>query len=125
MLFAIGDYLAGMAIGALTALAVGVAVWPGMDLVIAVLLGMAIGMALHLIVGLLLAPLLGVFETLMPASLIGMYGGSLFAMRDAMAAGSPTYAAAAAVGAIFGIVVVLGVKTYSRVLRGPVLEVGN
>src|SRR5882724_5576920 len=102
MLFAIGDYLAGIVIGALTALAIHAAVWPGMDLVIAVLLGMAIGMVLHLVLALLFAPLVGIFETLMPASLIGTYGGMLFAMRDAMAAGSPTLASAAAVGAIFG-----------------------
>jgi hypothetical protein len=118
MLFAIRDYLAGILIGALTALAVGAVVWPGMDLVIAVLVGMAIGMVLHLVIGLLFAPLLGIFETLMPASLIGTYGGMLFAMRDSMAAGSSTHAAAAAAGAIFGVIAVLGVKTYSRVLRG-------
>lgn len=123
MLFTIGDYLAGIVIGALIALAVFVVVSPGMDLVIAVLLGMAIGMVVHLVVGLLLAPLLGIFETLMPASLIGTYGAMLFAMRDVMAASSFAYTAAG--GAIFGAVAVLGVKIYSRVLRGPVLEVGN
>ena len=123
MLFTIGDYLAGIVIGAMTALAVFAGVPLGMDLVIAVLLGMAIGMVVHLVVGLLLAPLLGIFETLMPASLIGTYGGMLFAMRDSMAANS--FAHAAAGGAVLGTVAVLGVKTYNRVLRGPVLEVGN
>jgi len=69
-----------------------------------------------------LAPLLGMFETMMPASLIGMYGGMLFAMRDSMAAGSATLAAAAVVGAIFGAIVVLAVKVYNRVLCGAVLD---
>ena len=122
MLFAIGDYIAGMLIGVATALIVRAIVWPGMDMVIAMLLGIAAGMVLHLILGLMLAPLLGMFETMMPASLIGMYGGMLFAMRDSMAAGSATDAAAALVGAIFGAVVVLGVKVYDRVLRGAVLD---
>src|SRR4030081_1462103 len=101
MWFAIGDYVAGALIGAVTALAVRAVVWPGMDMVIAVLVGMAIGMVLHLVVGLVLAPLLGMFETLMPASLIGTYGGMLFGMRESMAAGSRALAATAGVGAIF------------------------
>jgi len=37
MIFVIGDYLAGMTVGATTALAVRMVVWPGMDMVIAML----------------------------------------------------------------------------------------
>ena len=122
MLFFIGDYLAGMLIGIATTLAVRVLVWPGMDMVLAMLLGMAIGTVVHLLLGFLLAPLVGMFETMVPASLIGMYGGMLFGMRDSMAAGSLTLASAIIVGAIFGAVVVLGVKVYNRVLRGAVFE---
>ncbi len=122
MLFAIGDYIAGMLIGVATALVVRALVWPGMDMVIAMLIGTAVGMILHLILGLVLSPLLGMFETMMPGSLIGMYGGMLFAMRDSMAAGSATLDAAALVGAVFGAIVVLGVKIYDRVLRGAVLD---
>lgn len=125
MLFAIGDYVAGMLLGVVTALVVRVVVSPGMDMVIAILLGMAIGVVLHLVLGLVLSPALGMFETMMPASLIGMYGGMLFAMRDSMAAGSTTYAAAALVGAVFGAVVVLGVKVYDRALHGTVLDAGS
>jgi hypothetical protein len=88
------------------------------------LLGTAIGMSMHLVLGFVLSPLLGMFETMVPASLVGMYGGMLFAMRDSMAAGSTTYAAAA-VGAIFGGIVVLGVKVYDRALRGAVLDAGS
>ncbi len=122
MLFTIGDYVAGMLIGAITALAVRAIIWSGMDMVLAMLLGIAVGMVLDTVVGLMIAPLLGMFETMMPASLIGMYGGMLFAMRDSMAAGSRTHAAAALVGAIFGAIVVLAVKVFSRVLHGAVLE---
>ena len=125
MWFAIGDYLSGILIGVATAIVVGAIVWPGMDMVIAVLLGMAAGVVLHLVLGLVVAPLFGMFETIMPASLIGMYGGMLFAMRDSMAAGSAALAATALVGAIFGAVVVLGVKVYDRALRGAVLDAGN
>jgi hypothetical protein len=125
MLFAIGDYLAGILIGIVTALFVRVIVWPGMDMVIAMLLGTAIGMAVHLVLGFILSPLLGMFETMVSASFVGMYGGMLFAMRDSMAAGSTTYAAALAVGAIFGAIVVLGVKVYDRALRGAVLDAGS
>src|SRR6267154_1259345 len=106
MLFTIGDYLAGIVIGVATARLVRLIVWSGMDMVIAMLLGMAAGMVLHLVMGLVLSPLLGMFETMMPAALIGMYGGMLFAMRDSMAAGSPTLTSAAVVGAVFGMVVV-------------------
>lgn len=43
MLFVIGDSLAGAWIGSLTALGVRVLVWPGMDMVLAMLLGMGVG----------------------------------------------------------------------------------
>lgn len=125
MLFAIGDYLSGMLIGVATTLAVRAIVAPGIDMVIAMILGMAVGMVLHLILGMLLAPLLGMFETMMPGALIGMYGGMLFGMRDSMAAGSRTLPAAIVVGAVFGALVVAGVKIYSRVLHRAVLDIGG
>ena len=49
----------------------------------------------------------------------------LFAMHDSMAAGSITLAAAVTVGAIFGAIVVLGVKVYDRILRSAVIDSGN
>ena len=122
MLFAIGDYLAGMLLGAITALSVRALVWPGMDMVVAMMAGMSIGMILHLVLGLVLSPLLGMFETMIPGVVIGMYGGMMFGMRDSMAAGSLTLGAATLVGALFGAVVVLGVKIYDRILRGAVVE---
>ena len=125
MLFSIGDYLAGILIGVATTLAVRAVIWPGMDMVIAMLIGMAIGTVVHLFIGLVLAPLVGMFETMVPGSLIGMYGGMLFGMRDSMAAGSLTLTSATTVGAIFGAIVVLGVKVYNQILRGPVFEADN
>jgi hypothetical protein len=82
-------------------------------------------MILHLVLGFMLSPLLGMFETMMPGSVIGMYGGMLFGMRDAMAAGSRTLAAVILVGASFGLVIVLCLKIYDRVLRGPVIDTGE
>jgi hypothetical protein len=125
VLFSIGDYLAGILIGVATTLAVRVVVWPGMDMVLAMLIGMAVGTVVHLFLGLVLAPLVGMFETMVPGSLIGMYGGMLFGMRDSMSAGSLTLASATTVGAIFGFVVVLDVKVYSSVLRGAIFETDN
>jgi hypothetical protein len=125
ILFELGDYISGIVIGVATALTVRAIVWPGMDMVIAMLLGMGLGMVVHLVLGLVLSPLLGMFETMMPGSLIGMYGGMLFGMRDSMAAGSTTHTAAALVGAVFGAIVVLGVKVYDRVLRGAVLDAAS
>ena len=124
MLFSIGDYVAGILIGVATTFAVRALVWPGMDMVLGMLIGMAAGTVVHLFLGLILAPLVGMFETMVPASLIGMYGGMLFGMRDSMAAGSLTLTSAATVGAIFGVIVVLGVKVYNRILRGAVFESG-
>ena len=125
MIFIIGDYAAGMAIGAMTALAVRLVVWPGMDMVIAMIVGMALGMIIHLVFGLFLGPLIGMFNAMIPASLIGMYGGMFFGMRDSMAAGSRTLAAAIAVGAVFGALVVAGVQYYDRTLRGTVVDSGG
>jgi len=125
MLFAIGDYLAGMLIGVATTLAVRILVAPGMDMIVAMLLGMAAGMVLHVVLGFVLAPLLGLFETMMPGAFIGMYGGMLFGMRDSMAAGSETLAPAVIVGAVFGAIVVAGVKIYGRVLCNSIIETGN
>jgi len=125
MIFTIGDYLAGMLVGAATAFSVRIVVWPGMDMVIAMIVGMALGMLVHLVVGLALGPLIGMFEAMIPASLIGMYGGMFFAMRDSMAAGSRTLQAALAVGAILGAVVVAGVRFYDRTLKGVVVDTGE
>lgn len=125
MYFVIGDYVAGMIIGVVTALGVRAVVWPGMDMVIAMLFGMAIGMVIHVVLALVFAPLLGMFQAMLPAMVIGMYGGMFFGMRDSMAAGSRTLEAAAAVGALFGAVVVLGIQIYDRTLRGPVVDTGE
>jgi len=125
MLFQIGDYLAGAVIGVTTALIVRAVIWPGMDMVIAMLIGGGIGMIVSLLIGFLLSPLLGMIETMVPGSLIGMYGGMLFAMRDSMDAGSRTTAAALVVGAIFGIVVTAAIKFYNHALRGIVMEAGD
>lgn len=122
MLFVIGDYLAGMLVGIVTALGVRMVVWPGLDMVIAMLMGMAIGMVLHLILALILGPLIGMFNAMIPASIIGMYGGMFFAMRDSMAAGSRTITAAIVVGAAFGALVVAGVQYYGWTLRGAVVD---
>ena len=43
MLYQIGDYLAGAVIGMATALIVRIIIWPGMDMVIAMLLGIGLG----------------------------------------------------------------------------------
>jgi hypothetical protein len=125
MLFTIGDFLAGMIVGAATAFGVRMVVWPGMDMVIAMMLGMGLGMIVHIVLGLILAPAIGMFEVMIPASLIGMYGGMFFAMRDSMAAGSRTLVAALAVGAAFGAIVVAGVHFYDQTLRGAVVDTGE
>jgi hypothetical protein len=125
MLFDIGDYLAGAIVGAATAAAVRMVVWPGMDMVIAMLIGTGLGMVVHVIVGFLLGPMIGMFNAMIPASLIGMYGGMFFGMRDSMAAGSRTMGAALAVGAAFGAVVVGVMRYYDWALRGTVVESDN
>jgi len=125
MLFSIGDYLAGMTVGVVTALAVRMVVWPGMDMVIAMIVGMTLGMLIQIVLGLVMATLIGMFNAMMPASLIGMYGGMFFGMRDSMAAGSRTRHAAIVVGAIFGALVGAGIKYYDRTLRGTVVDSGE
>jgi hypothetical protein len=125
MIFTIGDYLAGILVGGATALSVRMVVWPGMDMVLAMIVGMGLGMLVHLVLGMAFGPLIGMFEAMIPASLIGMYGGMLFGMRDSMAAGSRTLQAALAVGAIFGAIVVAGVRMYDRTLRGAVVDTGE
>jgi hypothetical protein len=125
MLFMIGDYLAGAAVGVVTALAVRGVVWPGMDMVMAMLIGMGLGMVVHLIMGLLMGPLVGMFNAMIPASTIGMYGGMIFAMRDSMAAGSRSLGAALMVGAVFGLIVVAALNYYDWSLHGTVVDSGD
>lgn len=115
-LFVLGDYIGGALVGAATAAVVHAAVSPSLDMVIAMLLGMGIGMLIHVALGLLLAPFLGMFHVMVPGSLIGMYGGMLFAMRDSMQHGISLWQAIS-VGVIFGIIVVAGVRLYDRSLR--------
>jgi hypothetical protein len=114
----LGDYTAGVLTGAATAAVVRMIVWPGFDLALAMLLGVGIGTLTHFAVATLLSPLLGMFQVMVPGSLIGMYGGMLFAMRDAMQTVSSTHAIG--VGVLFGIVLTATVRLYDRALRGAV-----
>jgi hypothetical protein len=116
-LFTAGDYVAGAATGAATAAAVRALVSPHLDMVLAMLIGMAVGMIVHLALALLLSPVLGAFHVMVPGSLIGMYGGMLFAMRDTMQAHSGSLSHAVFVGVVFGLVVVISVQIYDRVLK--------
>lgn len=116
LLFATGDYIAAGLMGTVTAAAVRLLVDPGFDLVLAMLLGVGIGTLVHLAMGLLLSPLLGLFHVMVPGSLIGMYGGMLFAMRDAMQPVSLGHAVA--VGAAFGAIVMAIVQFYDYALAG-------
>ena len=118
LLFILGDYAAGVLTGAATAAVVRMIVWPGFDLALAMLLGVGIGTLTHFAVATLLSPLLGMFQVMVPGSLIGMYGGMLFAMRDAMQTVSSTHAIG--VGVLFGIVLTATVRLYDRALRGAV-----
>ncbi len=79
-------------------------------------LGHGLGTAGHLVAGLFFAPILGAFHTMVSGSLIGMYGGMLFAMRETMQ--HPTSLNhAAGIGVLFGVVVVAAVQLYDRALR--------
>jgi len=118
-LFAMGDYLAGGITGGATAVAVRALVDPDLDMVIVMLVGMAIGMVVHLALALVLSPILGALHVMVPGSLIGMYGGMLFAMRDTMQHPSGTTSHAILVGVAFGLIVTAGVHLYDRVLHGP------
>jgi hypothetical protein len=113
--FLAGDCAAGALTGVATTLAVRAIVFPGWDMVAAMMLGMLAGTVVHLLLGVVLSPLLGMFETMVPGTFIGMYGGMLFAMRDSMQA--VPLATALWVGAIFGIVVVLAVDFWNTQLR--------
>jgi hypothetical protein len=55
---------------------------------------------------------------MMPAMVVGMWGGMLFAMRDAMQAGSSSPTSVTAIGGAFGAIVVLGLRAYDRSLAG-------
>jgi hypothetical protein len=116
--FCIGDYLAGLLTGLLTAFAVRAIIGPQWDMVLAMLVGMAVGMLLHLTLLLLFIPLLGTFEVMIPSAVIGMYGGMLFGMRDSMQQAYVSRDMALAVGALFGLVVVFGIRWWDRQLRG-------
>ena len=114
LLFSGGDYVAGSVIGVAVALAVHGVVRPGIDLALAMVLGVVLGTLTHLAVGLVLSPLLGMFHVMVPGSLIGMYGGMLFAMRDTM---QPVpLAQALLVGMTFGFLMTALVHFYDRAL---------
>lgn len=122
--FRLGDYLAGILTGVLTALAVRIIVGPNWDMVIAMLAGMAAGMGVHLSLLVLLIPLLGAFEVMIPGGIIGMYGGMLFGMRDAMQQNIISLNQALVVGGLFGFVVVFVIRWWNRQLQG-VMFVGS
>lgn len=117
LFFSGGDYVAGGIIGVAVALVVHGVVRPGVDLALSMLVGVVLGTLTHLAVGLVLSPLLGMFHVMVPGSLIGMYGGMLFAMRDAM---QPVpLAQALLVGVTFGFVMTALVHFYGRALVAP------
>jgi hypothetical protein len=118
--FRVGDYLAGSLTGLLTAFAVRAVIGPQWDMVVAMFVGMAVGMLIHLSLLLLIIPLLGTFEMMMPGAVIGMYGGMLFGMRDSMQQTYVSLNSALAVGVLFGLVVVFGIRWWDRQLRGVV-----
>jgi hypothetical protein len=118
--FCVGDYLAGSLTGLLTAFAVRAVIGPQWDMVVAMFVGMAVGMVIHLSLLLLIIPFLGTFEAMMPSAVIGMYGGMLFGMRDSMQQTYVSLNTALAVGAFFGLVVVIGTRWWDRQLRGVV-----
>jgi large-conductance mechanosensitive channel len=105
-------------VGGATAAAVRAVVDPGADMALAMLVGMALGMVVHLPIALLLSPLLGPFHTMVPGSLIGMYGGMLFAMRDTMQHAPGGLSDAIVMGIAFGCIVTAGVQLYDRAVRG-------
>lgn len=113
--YAAGDYAAGALTAVATAAGVHAVVAPGWDMVLAMLTGAAIGTSAHLAAMALCGPLLGMFQVMVPGSLIGMYGGMLFGMRDAMQGG--TWGRVLAIASLFGLAVVAGVRLYDRVLR--------
>ena len=115
--FVVGDYGAGVLTGAATAAAVRAVVGPSMDMVLAMLIGMGLGMAVHLTIGVTLSPALGAFHVMIPGSLIGTYGGMLFAMRDTMQAHPGSFDRAVIIGAVFGATVVAAVRALDRALR--------
>ena len=122
-LFVVGDYLAGGLTGAAIALAVHGVVPRGFDLALAMVLGVGLGTVTHFILGMLLSPLLGMFHVMVPGSLIGMYGGMLFAMRDAMQPVSLVQALL--VGVTFGVVMTALVHAYDRALVGRPQQVAQ
>lgn len=119
-LFTTGDYLGGAVCGGLTGVAVRAVVTPQWDMVVAMLMGMVIGMVVHVGVGLALSPLLGMLHVMVPGSLIGMYGGMFFAMRDTMQMHPGSFVSVIAVGMGFGLAVNGAVHLYDHILRGPV-----
>ena len=74
------------------------------------------GMLVHLPVGLVFSALLGMFHVMVPGTLVGMYGGMMFAMCDVMGHGQATHGLG--VGAAFGILMTAGVHLYDRALTG-------
>lgn len=115
LLLRVGDYVAGAATAVLTAVAVHALVETGSDMVLAMLAGMALGLVAHLLVLMAVGPFVGFFQVMAAGGLIGMYGGALFAMRDAMQATS--WSRTIGVALVFGLAVVAAVDLYDRALR--------
>ena len=113
--FFVADCIAGALTGVAVTLAVRALVWPGSDMVAAMMVGMGAGTLVHLALGSILAPLLGMFATMVPGMFIGMYGGMLFGMRDSMQ--EVALSTALSVGASFGVAVVVLVEFWNVQLR--------
>ena len=122
-LLASGEYAAGAAIALAVAFPIHALVDSRWDVVVAMVAGSVLGMAIHLLLGVVLGPLIGTFQILIIGSLIGMYGGMAFAMRDVMQAASWTRTCVVAIA--FGIAVVWMVRLYDRALGGSAAARGR
>ncbi len=114
--FVLGDLVANTLVGALIGSLAALIVGPGWNMNVATLVLMCLGMLIAGFLSLIIGVLFGAMEVMVPVMLTGMVSGMVVGMWAAMTPLSVT--TAALIGAVCGLVTIVGVWIVNNAVRG-------
>ncbi len=124
LFFALGDFVANLAIGVIVAAIAWAVVGPGWNMWAAMIAMMALGMVCGLVFFFPVGMKLGAMEVMIPLMYSGMWSGMMVGMMEAMMPMPLTHALA--IGAACGVAEIVFIWIVNTFLRGVTHEVdGN
>lgn len=118
--FLFGDFVANIAVGALTGALMALIFGPGWNMILAMFVAMAIGMVLSLPLAFGFGALFGAMEVMLPVMTTGMVAGMVVSMAASM--GDVGVGRAAELGVISGVGVLVATYVANVVIKRRVPE---